>query len=187
MLLMFSVAVPELVSITVFPALVTPTMVLANVKEVGDRVTAGPPPLLVTVRLNVVVCVRLPDTPVMVTVDVPVAAVALAVSVNVLVEVVGFGLNPAVTPLGRPEADKVTLPLNPFNGVTVMVLVPVLPCATVTLVGFALRLKSGVPPPQPGKLNAPIAVLQLNPPVVFSYSSVNQKVQSSVGSIVIEV
>src|ERR1700722_13157719 len=44
-------------------------------------------------------------------------------------------------------------------------------------------------PPQPGKLKEPIAVLQFNPPfcpVAFKYSSVNQKVQSSVGSTVIE-
>ena len=44
-----------------------------------------------------------------------------------LVVVVGFGLNPAVTPFGNPEALKVTLPLKPFTGLTVMVLVPLLP------------------------------------------------------------
>ena len=65
--------------------------------------------------------------PVIVTVAVPKAAVALAVSVNVLVEVVGFGLNAAVTPLGRPEAVKLTLPLKPFRSVTVIVLAPLLP------------------------------------------------------------
>jgi hypothetical protein len=78
----------------------------------------------------VVVCVRVPDVPVMVTVIVPVVAVPLAVSVNVLLfvaEVVGLGLNAAVTPLGRPEADKLTLPLKPFCGVTVTVLCPLLP------------------------------------------------------------
>jgi hypothetical protein len=189
MLLMFSVAVPVLVSVTVFPAAVTPTTTLAHVREVGTRVTAGPP-LEVTVRLTVVVCVRLPDTPVMVTVTVPVAAVALAVRVNVLVEVVGFVLNPAVTPLGRPEALKVTLPVKPLTGTTVIVLVPLLPWLTVTVLGEAVRLKFGDPPVQPGKLKVPMAVLQLNPlfsPVVFKYSSVNQKVQSSVGSTVKEL
>jgi len=92
----------------------------------------------------------------MVTVTVPVAAVALAVSVNVLVVVVGFGLNPAVTPLGSPEALKVTLPLKPFTGLTVMVLVPLLPWVTVRVLGFAVRLKSGVPLPQPVKANDPM-------------------------------
>ena len=58
-----SVAVPELVSVTVFGELVVPTVLAGKVSEVGDRVTAGVPPLALTVRLNVVVCVKLPDTP----------------------------------------------------------------------------------------------------------------------------
>jgi hypothetical protein len=67
-----------------------------------------------TVREIDVLCVRLPDVPVIVTVKVPVIAATLALSVNVLAPVVGFGLNDAVTPLGNPEADKLTFPLNPF-------------------------------------------------------------------------
>jgi hypothetical protein len=67
-----------------------------------------------TVREIVVVLVKLPEMPVMVTVTVPVVAVLLAVSVNVLVLVVLLGLNDAVTPLGSPEADKLTVPLKPF-------------------------------------------------------------------------
>jgi len=77
----------------------------------------------VTVRLIAVVCVKLPDVPVMVTVTVPVAAAALAVKVSVLLVVAGFGLNPAVTPLGKPDAERFTLPLKPFDGVMVIVLV----------------------------------------------------------------
>jgi hypothetical protein len=49
-------------------------------------------------------------------VTVPVAAVPLAVKVSVLVVVVGFGLNPAVTPLGKPVALSVTLLVNPSTG-----------------------------------------------------------------------
>ena len=82
---------------------------------------------LVTVRLIVVVCVRLPDVPVIVTVAVPFVAVELALSVSVLVVVVGFGLKLAVTPLGKPDADKVTLPLKPFAGVIVIALEPLVP------------------------------------------------------------
>ncbi len=78
-------------------------------------------------RLIVVVCVRLPEVPVMVTVTVPVVAVLLAASVKVLVLVVLVGLKEAVTPLGEPEADRLTLPLKPFCGVTLMVLVPLAP------------------------------------------------------------
>ena len=73
----------------------------------------------------------------MVTVAVPVVAVLLAVSGNVLVEVAGFELNDAVTPLGRPDADKLTLPLNPFCGVIAIVLVPLAPCTALTLLGDA--------------------------------------------------
>ena len=71
--------------------------------------------------------VKLPEEPVTVTVAIPVVAALLAVSINVLVFVVLVGLNDAVTPLGKPDADKLTLPLKPFCGVTVMVLVPEAP------------------------------------------------------------
>jgi hypothetical protein len=142
-----------------------------------------------TVRLSVVVFVNVPDVPVTVTVTVPIAAVALAVKVSVLVVVAGLGLKDAVTPLGKPDAERVTLPLNPFSGVMVTVLVPLLPCVMVTLFGEGESVKFGVPL-QPGKMKLPMAVLQLDPmfnTVDFKYSSVNQKVQSSVGSTVIEV
>ena len=69
--------------------------------------------------------------------DVPVAAVLLAVSVMVL------PAKDEVTPLGRPEAAKATLPVKPFKFVTVMALVPLAPRITVRLVGNAERLKSG--------------------------------------------
>lgn len=95
-----------------------------------------------TVRLMVVLCVSEPDVPVIVTVAVPVVAVLLAVNVTVLLVVVLPGLKDAVTPLGRPEADKLTLPLNPLIGLTVMVLVPLPPCVTETLVGEADSEKS---------------------------------------------
>ena len=90
--------------------------------------------------MTVVVLVKLPDVPVTVTVTVPVAAVLLAVSVNVLVLAVLLGLNDAVTPLGTPDANKLTLPLKPFCGVTVMVLPPLAPCAIVKLFGEAERV-----------------------------------------------
>jgi len=71
-----------------------------------------------------------PEVPVIVTVDIPVAAVLLAVSVKVLIAlvgVVGFVLNDAVTPFGRPDAAKLTFPVKPFWGATVMVLEPLDP------------------------------------------------------------
>ena len=72
----------------------------------------------------VAVLVRIVALPVMVTAKFPMAAVLFAVRVSVLVLLVLLGLKDAVTPLGSPETDKLTLPLKPFCGVTVMVLVP---------------------------------------------------------------
>ena len=67
-----------------------------------------------TVRLIVTVWTSAPDVPVIVMAPVPVAALVLAVSVTALLLVVEAGLNDAVTPLGNPEADKETVPVNPF-------------------------------------------------------------------------
>ena len=88
-----------------------------------------------TVSEIVALFFKAPEAPLMVTVDVPVLAVLLAVRVNVLAPVVGFGLNDAVTPLGNPDAERLTFPLNPFCGVIVIVLVPLVPCVIVTLLG----------------------------------------------------
>ena len=57
-----------------------------------------------------------------VTVEVPAAAVLLAESVNTCVV-----LKDAVTPVGRPDAAKATVPVKPFTGVTLMVLVVLVP------------------------------------------------------------
>lgn len=65
-----------------------------------------------------VVIVRLPEVPVTVTVRCPMLAELLAVSVSVLLPVVGFGAMDAVTPLGRPDTERFTLPMNPYWGLT---------------------------------------------------------------------
>ena len=84
--------------------------------------------MVLTVSAIVVVADRVPDVPVIVTVDDPVAAVLLAVSVSTLLLVVGFVANEAVTPLGKPDAASVTLPVNPPTSVTLIVSDPLLPC-----------------------------------------------------------
>jgi hypothetical protein len=117
-----------------------PTEPISKSSQPGGRFDTA---AVVTVRLSIVVLVRLPDVPVMVTVAVPVVAVPVAVSVSVLVAVAGLGLKDAVTPLGRPEADKLTLLLKPFCGVTVIVLVLLAPCMKLRLVGDAERAKFG--------------------------------------------
>jgi hypothetical protein len=63
----------------------------------------------------------------MVTKAVPIVAALPAASVKVLVPVVLAGLKEAVTPVGNPEADRLTLPVNPFCGVIVTLLVPLVP------------------------------------------------------------
>jgi len=64
-----------------------------------------------------VVAVRAPDVPVTVTLYFPRAAELLAVNVIVLLPVVGLGAKDAVTPLGRPDAERATAPVNPYWGV----------------------------------------------------------------------
>ena len=80
-----------------------------------------------TVSAMVVVAVSVPEVPVMVTVAAPVVAELLAVRVSTLVLVVGLVANAAVTPLGRPEAARVTEPVNGLTSVTVIVSVPPAP------------------------------------------------------------
>lgn len=67
--------------------------------------------------------VRFPEVPVIVIVEFPGRAALLTVNVIVLfsskaLPVAGFGENDAVTPLGRPDAARVTLPVNPYCGYT---------------------------------------------------------------------
>src|SRR5260370_1867679 len=94
----------------------------------------------------VVVRVRAPLAPVMVTVEIPVVAVAEAVKVTTLPAKL------AVTPASMPLALKATLPLKPPPGVTVIVLLADFPCMTGTIAGFAESVKSG-----PVTVNAMVA------------------------------
>jgi hypothetical protein len=63
--------------------------------------------------------------------------VLLAASVKLLLA------NDAVTPLGMPNALKLTALLKPPDGVMAIVLEPLAPCVTARLLGNAERLKSG--------------------------------------------
>lgn len=99
----------------------------------------------VTVTISGVVGASVPEVPVTVTVVVPVAAPPVALRVKTLVVAVLAGLNDAVTPEGRLAAGtlKATLPLKPFWGVTVIVVVALPPCTTLGLVGDAEIVKLG--------------------------------------------
>jgi hypothetical protein len=65
-------------------------------------------------RLRGVDEVWLPDFPLTIRFDCPTGAVLLAVRVNMEDPIdVGLGENDALTPLGRPETARLTLPVNP--------------------------------------------------------------------------
>lgn len=81
----------------------------------------------------------------MVTVWLPVAALVVALKVTVELPAPGaaieVGLNVAVTPEGNPLAERAIAELKPPATVVVIFDVPVLPRATVTVVGEAERVK----------------------------------------------
>ena len=115
--------------------------------------------------------------PVTVTMAVPMAAEAEAVSVRVLEVVVVAALKEAFTPLGKPEADKLTLALKPFCGVMAMVLPPLAPCVMVKLAGEADRVKFCAD--EPGQLLTRFVALMVpmpvakSQPVVAPYAGLN--------------
>ena len=139
---------PEGVSVIVLEPLVPCLTVKLEGEADNEKFGVATP---VTVSEIVVVWLNVPDVPVIVTVDVPVVAVELAVNVTELEVVVGLVPNVAVTPEGRPEADRLTLLVKPPEGVTVTVLLPLDPCATLTLVGEADKVKLGAGAPAGGR------------------------------------
>ena len=93
------------------------------------------------VRLNEVVRDSPPPVPATVTLKDPMTAVAATANVTVLLApVVAFGLILAVTPLGRPEALKVTLLAKPPVRAIVTVTAPLPPCEMPRLDGLAPRV-----------------------------------------------
>jgi hypothetical protein len=82
----------------------------------------------------------------MVTVAVPGVAETFAVKVSTLAPVAGFGLKDAVTPVGRPDAARFALPVNPFKPVTVIVDVTEPPWASAREAGEAPIVKLGKGP-----------------------------------------
>jgi hypothetical protein len=76
------------------------------------------------------------------------------------------GLNDAVTPVGAPDAAKVTLPENGLTSVTLIVSVPLAPCATDKVEAEAFRLKLPVEllPPHAAPFTAKFAGTELVTP-----------------------
>jgi len=137
-----------------------------------------------TVSVTEVVCVAEVPVPVTVSVYVPAAAVPVfTVSVELPPAVTDVGLSDAVAPLGTPVTERLTVCALPEVTAVEIVLVPEAPCTRLKLVGLAAIEKLLVGEgPQPGNLNDPMRVLQLNAPFEGMYSFVYQNVQSSTGS-----
>jgi hypothetical protein len=139
----------------------------------------------VTVTVTVVECVALVPVPVTVIGYVP--AAVLAPTLTVIVEeppaVTDVGLNETVIPVGMPLALSDTFCAEPLVTSVEIVDVPLEPCARLRLVGLAEIEKSDATGlVQPGNVNEPMRVCQLNAPFVAMYSFVYQNVQSSAGS-----
>jgi len=69
--------------------------------------------------------------------------VSVDVAVPPEVSVTEVGLSVAVTPVGAPETERLTVPVKPLSEVTVIVEVPEPPCTIVRVVGEADMEKSG--------------------------------------------
>jgi hypothetical protein len=123
-------------------------------------------PTTLTASETVVELVKLPLVPVIVNSTLPVLAVPLAVRVKILEVVMGFGLKDAVTPLGRAETDRLTLPPKPFSSVTPMVVVTLDPWLRLKLFGDAESTKPGA---VLGQLLTRLAALMVPIPVAKSH------------------
>ena len=92
-------------------------------------------------------------------------------SVKVLELAALVELKEAITPCGKPEADKPTEPLKPFCGVMVIVIGPLLvPCTRAKLEGATESVKfceeTGQLPTRLAALTVPIPVAKSQPVLV---------------------
>src|SRR5260370_4168063 len=115
----------------------------ATIAGFAESVKSGP----VTVNAMVAACTRVPLVPPMEMLGVPVGVLAGAVKFTTMVPLplTDDGLKLALTPVGRPLAERDTLPLKPKSEATVMLLVGFMPAAMLMLAGEADTEKSGLP------------------------------------------
>ena len=73
----------------------------------------------------------------------PIEADGLTIKLRVLFEAVLAGVNAAVTPVGKPEAARFTLPEKPFIATTLIVTEPLSACCKVTAPGDDDSLNDG--------------------------------------------
>jgi hypothetical protein len=111
---------------------------------------------------------------------------AFTVSVDEPPVVTAVGFRDAVAPEGTPPTVRLMDSALPLTMLVEIVELPDEPGSSASAFGLALIEKSfEAAAPQPGNLNAPMRVCQLNAPVVARYSVVYQNVQSSAGSMAI--
>jgi hypothetical protein len=97
----------------------------------------------ITVSVKEALLLSAPETPLTVMGKLPTVAVLLAVKVTRLVPVVPGAANAVVTPLGRPDADSVTLLLKPFCAVIVTILAADAPRGSPRVAGSRDSVKFG--------------------------------------------
>lgn len=109
----------------------------------AERVKSGP----VTVSAIVAVCTRVPLVPTIEMFVAPVGVLDWAVKFTTMapLPLTDEGLKLAFTPVGKPLAERETLPLKPKSEATVIVLVGFIPAAILMLAGDADTEKSGLP------------------------------------------
>jgi hypothetical protein len=103
-------------------AKVEPSLTMADMLNTEDMLTGTTEAAAVTVNAIVVVRIKLPDVPVIVTVDISDYRRTRRRQCHQTVPATLPALNAAVTPLGRPDAARLTLPLKPFCALPVIVL-----------------------------------------------------------------
>lgn len=105
-----------LVGVTVTPKDVEPPWITVWLDGVAVSMKSGD---ALTTRVTVAVCVRVPLTPVIVTVYVPGGVFEPVVTEKVEEELAGLGEKLPLAPAGNPVAPKVTCPVKPLLGVIV--------------------------------------------------------------------
>ena len=114
-------------------------------------------------------------------------AVVVIVIVDEEPDVTDVGLNDAVAPAGRPLAVNDTDCALPAVVAVETVVEVEPPAVTAPDVGFSDTEKSLAGATHPGRVNDAARVFQLKVPLAPRYSDENQNVQSSLGSMLIDV
>ena len=128
------------VPVTVTMSLALPPGTTETAEVVGARFKMGGALIVSAIVVDDVI---LPAVPVIVTVALPMVAALPTVNISPLAPVVGLVPKLAVTPLGNPDAARVTLLVNPLAPVTVMVSEAVFPCITESAGIAAASVKLG--------------------------------------------